>query len=58
MFKVPVEKHGINGHLRQKGKVAEILDKKNLENAFDLKLSFISIPNKELPLIVTNEITC
>lgn len=24
MFKVPVEKHGINGHLRQKGKVAEL----------------------------------
>ena len=24
MFHVPVEKHGINGHLRQKGKVAEL----------------------------------
>ena len=24
MFKVPVEKHGVNGHLRQKGKVAEL----------------------------------
>lgn len=24
MFKVPVEKHGINSHLRQKGKVAEL----------------------------------
>lgn len=24
MFKVPVEKHGINGHLRQKGKQAEL----------------------------------
>ena len=24
MFNVPVEKHGINGHLRQKGKVAEL----------------------------------
>ena len=24
MFKVPVDKHGINGHLRQKGKVAEL----------------------------------
>ena len=24
MFKVPVEKHGINGHLRQRGKVAEL----------------------------------
>ena len=24
MFKVPVKKHGINGHLRQKGKVAEL----------------------------------
>ena len=24
MFKVPVEKHGINGHLRQKGKIAEL----------------------------------
>ena len=24
MFKIPVEKHGINGHLRQKGKIAEL----------------------------------
>lgn len=24
MFKVPVEKHGINGYLRQKGKIAEL----------------------------------
>lgn len=24
MFKVPVEKHGFNGHLRQKGKIAEL----------------------------------
>lgn len=24
MFKVPIEKHGINGHLRQKGKIAEL----------------------------------
>ena len=24
MFKVPVEKHGVNGHLRQKGKVADL----------------------------------
>ena len=24
MFKVPVEKHGINGHLRQRGKIAEL----------------------------------
>lgn len=24
MFHVPVEKHGVNGHLRQKGKVAEL----------------------------------
>ena len=24
MFKVPVEKHGINGHLRQKGKIGEL----------------------------------
>lgn len=24
MFKVPVEKHGANGHLRQKGKIAEL----------------------------------
>lgn len=25
MFKVPVEKHGVNGHLRQKGKIAELV---------------------------------
>ena len=24
MFGVPVEKHGVNGHLRQKGKIAEL----------------------------------
>lgn len=24
MFRIPVEKHGINGHLRQKGKIAEL----------------------------------
>ena len=24
MFKVPVEKHGVNGHLRQKGKLSEL----------------------------------
>lgn len=24
MFSVPVEKHGVNGHLRQKGKIAEL----------------------------------
>lgn len=24
MFQVPVEKHGVNGHLRQKGKIAEL----------------------------------
>lgn len=24
MFKVPVEKHGVNGHLRQKGKIVEL----------------------------------
>ena len=25
MFRVPVEKHGVNGHLRQKGKIAELV---------------------------------
>ena len=24
MFHVPVEKHGVNGHLRQKGKISEL----------------------------------
>jgi DNA polymerase len=24
MFRVPVEKHGVNAHLRQKGKIAEL----------------------------------
>ena len=24
MFRVPVEKHGVNGHLRQKGKISEL----------------------------------
>lgn len=25
MFGVPVEKHGVNGHLRQKGKIEDVL---------------------------------
>lgn len=55
MFGVPVEKHGINGHLRQKGKVAELAlgyggSVGALINMGALKMG---IPEEELKPIVT-----
>ena len=53
MFKVPVEKHGINGHLRQKGKIAELAlgygGAGGAIRAFDKNES---IPDDELPGLV------
>lgn len=55
MFKVPVEKHGINGHLRQKGKIAELAlgygGAGGAVRAFD---KAGSIPDEELPKIVSD----
>ena len=55
MFGVPVEKHGINGHLRQKGKVAELAlgyagSVGALKAMGALKMG---IPEEELPSIVS-----
>lgn len=55
MFGVPVVKHGINGHLRQKGKVAELAlgyagSVGALKNMGALKMG---IPENELPSIVS-----
>lgn len=54
MFKVPVEKHGINGHLRQKGKIAELalgyggsIGALKAMGALDMGLA-----EEELPLLV------
>lgn len=55
MFGVPVVKHGVNGHLRQKGKVAELAlgyagSVGALKNMGALKMG---IPENELPSIVS-----
>lgn len=56
MFRVPVEKHGVNGHLRQKGKQAELGcgyagGVGALKNMGAVELG---IPEEELPTIVNN----
>lgn len=55
MFGVPVEKHGINGHLRAKGKIAELAlgygGAGGAIRAFDKNCS---IPDEELPKIVSD----
>ena len=55
MFKVPVEKHGVNGHLRQKGKIAELAlgygGAGGAIRAFDKNCS---IPDEELPKLVSD----
>lgn len=54
MFKVPVEKHGINGHLRQKGKIAELaLGYGGSVGALTSMDKAKSIPEDELPGIVS-----
>lgn len=55
MFGVPVEKHGINGHLRQKGKVAELaLGYQGGVGAIKSMDSSGSIPEEEMPGIVAD----
>ena len=55
MFKVPVVKHGVNGHLRQKGKIAELAlgygGAGGAIRAFD---KAGSIPDEELPKLVSD----
>lgn len=54
MFHVPVEKHGINGHLRQKGKVAELaLGYGGGFGAIKAMDSSGSIPEEEIPAIIS-----
>lgn len=55
MFGVPVQKHGVNGHLRQKGKIAELAlgygGAGGAIRAFDKSGS---IPDEELPKLVSD----
>ena len=55
MFGVPVEKHGINGHLRQKGKVAELaLGYQGSTGALiNMGALDMGIPEEDLPDIVS-----
>ena len=55
MFHVPVEKHGINGHLRQKGKIAELaLGYGGSVGALKAMGALeMGIPEDELQLLVT-----
>lgn len=54
MFHVPVEKHGINGHLRQKGKVAELaLGYGGGFGAIKAMDTSGSIPEEEIPAIIS-----
>ncbi len=55
MFHLPVEKHGINGHLRQKGKVAELaLGYQGGFGAIKRMDTAGSIPDDEIPIIIQN----
>lgn len=55
MFHTPVEKHGINGHLRQKGKVAELaLGYQGGFGAMKRMDTTGSIPDDEIPIIIQN----
>lgn len=55
MFHIPVEKHGINGHLRQKGKVAELaLGYQGGFGAMKRMDTSGSIPDDEIPIIIQN----
>lgn len=54
MFHVPVEKHGTNGHLRQKGKVAELaLGYGGGFGAMKAMDTAGSIPEEEIPAIIS-----
>lgn len=55
MFHVPVKKHGINGHLRQKGKIAELaLGYGGSAGAIKSMDKSGSIPEEEIPDLVSN----
>ncbi len=55
MFHLPVEKHGINGHLRQKGKVAELaLGYQGGFGAIKRMDTAGNIPDDEIPIIIQN----
>ena len=55
MFHLPVEKHGVNAHLRQKGKVAELaLGYQGGFGAMKRMDTTGSIPDDEIPVIIQN----
>lgn len=55
MFGVPVVKHGVNGHLRQKGKIAELaLGYAGAGGAIRAFDKAGSIPDEELPKLVSD----
>lgn len=55
MFHVPVEKHGVNGHLRQRGKVAELaLGYQGGFGAIKSMDTTGAIPEDEIPAIIHN----
>lgn len=55
MFHLPVEKHGVNGHLRQRGKVAELaLGYQGGSGAMKRMDTTGSIPDDEIPIIIQN----
>ena len=55
MFHLPVEKHGVNSHLRQKGKVAELaLGYQGGFGAMKRMDTTGSIPDDEIPVIIRN----
>lgn len=55
MFKVPVEKHGVNGHLRQKGKIAELAlgYQGSTPALIDMGALNMGLTEEELPEIVS-----
>nr|DAY56193.1 MAG TPA: DNA polymerase I [Caudoviricetes sp.] len=54
MFNVPVEKHGVNGHLRQKGKIAELAlgYQGSVGALIQMGALRMGVPEEELPEIV------
>lgn len=55
MFHVPVKKHGVNGHLRQKGKIAELaLGYGGSAGAIKSMDKSKSIPEEEIPSLVSD----
>ena len=55
MFHLPVEKHGVNSHLRQKGKVAELaLGYQGGFGAMKRMDTTGSIPDEDIPMIIHN----